>query len=427
MGEELRKADGGGFSSVDFGVSGGAKGRDGEGHGDAMITAGVDLCTVKSLIAGNDQPVLVFGEFGSHGAEVFGDQGDAVGLLDAEFFCIADGDAVAGVGSDGGEDREFVDNLGGQRSADVHAAEAIGRDVDLNGANEFTVVLFDVENFDLAAEGGDDVEQRGASGVQAHSVEDEIGVGEEKRGAEEEGRGGDIAGDGGIDRLQGLIAGDAELCDIARRGYGAVEGGAEGSECVFGVIAGADGFGEAGGAVSLEAGEEDRSFDLRAGDGGVEVDGAERAAVDGNGGVAFDEFDSRAHLAERLAYAFHRTEGEGVVADECEGVRVGGDQAGEHTHGRAGVAAVERRRGLLKFPGAAGDLDGLVFFVDDGRAERFHACEGGVGIGPGGKVGEAGGAFCNAGQHGVTVRDGFVAGQGNRALKGAGGADRLCG
>ncbi len=112
------------------------------------------------------------------------------------------------------------------------------------------------------------------------------------------------------------------------------------------MVAGADGFGEAGGAFGLQAGEEDCGFDLCAGDGGVEVDGVERAAVDGDGGVAFDEVDACAHLHERLADALHGAEGEGVVADEGEGVRVRGDEAAEHAHGRAGVAAVEWCCGL---------------------------------------------------------------------------------
>ena len=53
MGEELGEADGGGFGSVDFGVAGGAKGCDGEGHGDAMVGAGVDLGAVEVLVAGD--------------------------------------------------------------------------------------------------------------------------------------------------------------------------------------------------------------------------------------------------------------------------------------------------------------------------------------------------------------------------------------
>jgi hypothetical protein len=99
------------------------------------------------------------------------------------------------------------------------------------------------------------------------------------------------------------------------------------------VVAGADGFGEAGGAVGLEAGEEDGGFDLCGWDGGVEVYGVEWAAVDGDGGVAFDEVHLRAHLHEGFADALHGAEGEGVVADEGEGVRVGSDETGEHAHG----------------------------------------------------------------------------------------------
>jgi hypothetical protein len=41
------------------------------------------------------------------------------------------------------------------------------------------------------------------------------------------------------------------------------------------------------------------------------------------------------------------------------------------------------------------------------------------------KIREAGPTFRDAGQHGVPVRDGFVAGQGEGALKRSGGADDL--
>src|SRR5271163_4806699 len=122
--------------------------------------------------------------------------------------------------------------------------------------------------------------------------------------------------------------------------------GSERAEGVLGVVAGADGFGEAGGAVGLQTGEEDCGFYLRAWDGSVEVDGLEWAAVDGDGGVAFDKIDLRAHLAEGFADALHGAEGEGVVADESEGVRVRGDESGEHAHGGAGVATVQWAGGL---------------------------------------------------------------------------------
>jgi len=39
VGEELREADGGGFGAVDFGIAVCPKGRDCEGHGDAVVGA----------------------------------------------------------------------------------------------------------------------------------------------------------------------------------------------------------------------------------------------------------------------------------------------------------------------------------------------------------------------------------------------------
>src|SRR3954452_22812669 len=142
---------------------------------------------MEALVAGDVEAVFVFGEGGSHGFEVFGYEGDAVGLFDAELAGIADGDAVDGVGGNGGDDGEFIDDLGGERSCDVHAARAVGGAVNLYGADEFAVMLFDGEDFYFSTEGGDDIEERGSGGVHADGVEDEVGVGEEERGAEEEG------------------------------------------------------------------------------------------------------------------------------------------------------------------------------------------------------------------------------------------------
>ena len=113
---------------------------------------------MEALVAGISRPSSCSVKVAPHGFQVLGDEGDAVGLFDAEFAGVADGDSVDGVGCDGGEDREFVDDLSGERSADVHAAGAAGGAVDLNGADEFAVVLFDVEDFYFSAKRGDDVE-----------------------------------------------------------------------------------------------------------------------------------------------------------------------------------------------------------------------------------------------------------------------------
>jgi len=169
-GEELGEGDGGSFRAEDLAVSGGAQSCDSEGHGDAMVGAGVDGCAVEGLIAGDLETVGVLGEARSHGAEVFGDERDAVGLLDAEFLGVAEDEAVRGERSDGGEDGKLVDELRGEGAFDEEGSGSGGggavgwRGVDLDGADELAMALFDGEDFDLAAEGGDDVEQGGAGG-----------------------------------------------------------------------------------------------------------------------------------------------------------------------------------------------------------------------------------------------------------------------
>ena len=76
--------------------------------------------------------------------------------------------------------------------------------------------------------------------------------------------------------MEFLAAGNAEFGDAigsVRCGTLAMKDGSKGAEGVFGVVAGADGFGETGSAFGLQTGEENRGFDLGAGDGCVEVDG----------------------------------------------------------------------------------------------------------------------------------------------------------
>ena len=244
-----------------------------------MVGAGVDGGAVEDLVAGDLEAVGVLGEARAHGAEVFGDERDAVGLLDAQFLGVAQDYAIRGVGSDGGKDGKLVDELRGEWAADDEGSGGRrgGGAIDLDCADELAVAILDGENFDAAAEGGDDVEQGGAGGVHAERVEDEVGVGEEKRGAEEEGGGGDVSGNGGVDGMEALAAGDGEACGLVEAmGEGAGKGCAEGEQGVLGVVAGEDGFGEAGGAFGLQAGEEDGGLDLGGGDGGGEVDGAEQ-------------------------------------------------------------------------------------------------------------------------------------------------------
>ena len=133
-----------------------------------------------------------------------------------------------------------------------------------------------------------------------------------------------------------LRAGDRD--GVERAG----EGGAEGAQGQLAVVAGAHGFAHGGGSGGLQAGQQDAGLDLGAGHGRGVVDGLERAAFDGERRVAVGEREARAHGFQRLADALHGAAGERGVADEGEAALLRRQQAGDHAHGGAGVAAVER-------------------------------------------------------------------------------------
>ena len=65
--------------------------------------------------------------------------------------------------------------------------------------------------------------------------------------------------------------------------------------------------------------------------------------------------------------------------------------------------------------------------MNDGCAEGLHAGERRVGIGSSGEIGEMRSTFGDAGEHGVAVRDGFVARKSDGALQRSCRTDALCG
>ena len=320
-------------------------------------------------------------------------------------------------------DGQLVDELRGESAADFGGAKALGRRCDLNGADEFGVFFFEIENGDVRAEGGEHIEQRGAGGIEADGVKNQAGAGEERGGAEEKCCRGKIAGDGCIDGVERLRAGDGDGAGCAG------ERCAEGAEGQLAVVAGADFFEDGCGSGGLQSGEENAALDLRAGNGRGVVDGAKRAAVDGERRVSVSEREARAHGFERFANALHGAAREGFVADESEAAGLRREKPGDHAHGRAGVAAVERMSGGSDAAGDAGDFDGVCAGSIYLCAERLHAGEGGGAVRAGGEIGEARSALSEAAEHGVAMADGFVAGQAKAADDVSSGTDEafLCG
>ena len=119
-----------------------------------------------------------------------------------------------------------------------------------------------------------------------------------------------------------------------------------------------------------------------------------------------------------------------MISDQREGVRMRRDQPRQHTHGRPGVPTIQRRTWLAEGSRDArnlnrrGHADAL---LDDRSSKRFHARERRMRVGPGRKVRETRGAFSEARQQGVPVRDGLVARNSEGTLQGAGGANYLRG
>ncbi len=94
-----------------------------------------------------------------------------------------------------------------------------------------------------------------------------------------------------------------------------------------------------------------------------------------------------------------------------------GEDAGEQPNGGAGIFRVEgARSGLETSQAMTSDADGGV--VDfDRSAERFHAAKGAVAIASSGEIAKFGGAVGQGAEHGVAMRDGFVAGRLDGAVK----------
>ena len=122
-----------------------------------------------------------------------------------------------------------------------------------------------------------------------------------------------------------------------------VERGAEGAQSQFAVVARAHRFAHRGGAGGLQAGEQERrSSPARWERAWCSRWPASGAPSNGDGRVAVGEREPRAHGFERLANALHGPARKRCVADQREAALLRREQAGDHAHGRAGVAAVER-------------------------------------------------------------------------------------
>ena len=190
---------------------------------------------------------------------------------------------------------------------------------------------------------------------------------------------------------------------------------AKGPQRQLAVVAGAHGFAHRRGARRLQAGQQHARLHLRAGHRGGVVDRLQRCAFNHHRRVPIRQRDARAHFRKRFADSFHGPARQRLVADERKFSLLRRQQARNHAHGRAGVAAVERAVRGRYAAADARHFHRAVLQPVDARAQRLHATQRRSAIRARGEVRESRRAFGKRGQHAVAMADGLVAGQAQAA------------
>ena len=199
-----------------------------------------------------------------------------------------------------------------------------------------------------------DVEKRDPRAVQSEILDLDLGARQTRGGYGPERRGRQIARHGDLERPQGRAAGHADPAVAA-----GVDRRPKRAEGQLRMIPGRGGFAHGGGAVGLDAGQQDGTLHLGAWDGGRIVDGRERSARYSERGAILVGDDPRTHPRERFDDAAHRPAAEGRVTDEHGCERVGRQDARHQAHRGARIARIERRgRGLKTAKAAALNRDG---------------------------------------------------------------------
>src|ERR1035438_5424830 len=195
---------------MDEGVAFRAEGGDAEGHGDAVVAAGVDGGAMEGLASGNVETVFKLFHLGAHGAQVLDDEGDAVRLLDAELPGVADADSAASVRPNSCKDRQLVNQLSGECATHLNGSQALGWGSDLDRADQFCILFFKVEYGNMGAEGGEHVKQSGPCRVKSNGIKKEVGARKEGGGTEKEGGRGDVSRDRCVNSVERLAPGDGD-------------------------------------------------------------------------------------------------------------------------------------------------------------------------------------------------------------------------
>ena len=129
------------------------------------------------------------------------------------------------------------------------------------------------------------------------------------------------------------------------------------------------------------------------------------------GEIIFARANVRAHFAQRADDALHGALLERSVAGQARGESLPGQNSGEETHGGAGISGIQGAPAAFQPAGAAAGYPDRILFDFYVGAQGAHALERAVAIRSGGKMTQFAGAFGEARQHGVAVRNRFIPGK----------------
>ena len=354
----------------------------------------------------------------AHCTEVRGHSSDAVGFLDAQFSRITDHSRALRQRRCHGKDGDFINHIRDFSTRDRRGAESGAFYV--NVSHRLTTERGFDDFANARAHADEDIDNAGAGRIQADILHQQAGTRLRGGGDQPESGTGDVARNREIHRLWHLAAFDGRAdfneTPILRGVFVfpnlfAFRFDEKVIEHPLGVVARADIFDHRGGAFGKKSREENRAFDLRAGDRRAVGDALQIAmALDHKrrAGLFAFRVEICPHEAQRIDDALHRALRKRGIAGEAGGEILRGKDAGHEPHRGAGVAAIQIGERLGETAGHAFHNERARFRALDENPKLAHRCGGAATILALEKIADHASAVGKGGEHDSSMRDAFV-------------------
>ena len=131
---------------------------------------------------------------------------------------------------------------------------------------------------------------------------------------------------------------------------------------------------------------------------------------------SFLRCDPCSHGLQRSNNPGHGPAGKRFISEQLAVKLLPCQDAAKHPHGRARIAAIQRRLGRLQLRALSLNDDGIVFPFPL-HSQSLKAPQSTSAVGARGKIFQPRRAFCDRAQHGIAVGNRFVPGEAERALQ----------